>query len=88
MSVKSGFKTIIEKFLEDSIESSSFLKKISNNVSLLSEDLKKLSEVLITLNYRLDAHEQIIIKLLESQKEKKVELPPLKKDNNDPQKPN
>jgi len=71
MNSKSGLRVIIEDFFEDSLASSSLTKKMLQSISLIANETKKIADALITINDRLNQHEQVILKLVNMQVEKK-----------------
>ena len=64
---KSSLKTLIEGFIEDAIISSSFIDKVITNITLIALESKKIAEAILTLNDRLTVHEDLILKLAQTQ---------------------
>ena len=71
MNSKSVFRVMFDKFLEESLEDSSFAKKIISSTTLVALEMKKIAELALALNERINQHELILLKVLEFQKEKK-----------------
>lgn len=67
MSSKNSLKTMAENFIEKSIESSPHINKLISGVTIMALETKKIAEAILTLSNRLDDHETIILKLMESQ---------------------
>ncbi len=92
MSSSGSFKSLMEKVFDESLQTSTFVKKIIDNVSITTLETKKIADILFKLNERLNQHEKIILTLLDlhtSEKEKEknvnyVDIKPKEK----PQKPN
>lgn len=88
MTTKNTLKTVVENFIEQSIVSSSYIKKIIANITIMALESKKITETILLLNKRLDDHETIILKLLESnkasQKDSLVEILNSKEKNSKP----
>ena len=70
MTSKNSFKTLLEKVFDESLESSKFMNKIINNVTLMATETKKIAELLMRMNDRINQHEKIILMLLDAQNEK------------------
>jgi len=91
MSEKNGFKGVIESFIEKSIESSSYLNKVIDNISIIANETKKVAEAILILNNRINEHEHLILTILELQKIKQkdsFEIDILKSKDKKPSKPN
>jgi len=88
MTTKNTLKMVVENFIEQSIVSSSYIKKIIANITIMALESKKITETILLLNKRLDDHETIILKLLESnkasQKDSLVEILNSKEKNSKP----
>lgn len=59
---------MVENFIEQSIETSQYIKKLTASVTLVAIESKKLAEVILTLNQRVNDHEELILKLIEMQR--------------------
>jgi hypothetical protein len=88
MTSKSGFKAMAEKFIEDSLEVSPLLKKIAHSITLVATESKRLAELMLVINNRLNTHEEIILRLVEAQKEKKEQMDYKIQTRREPTKPN
>ena len=64
---KSSLKMLIQGFIEDTIVSSSFINKIIMNITLVALESKKIADAILTLNDRLNIHEDLILKLAQTQ---------------------
>lgn len=91
-SSKSSFRSVVDKLIEESISSSDYMKKVFNNVATLAVEAKKITDMVLKMNDRLNQHEEIILRLLNQTYQQK----PLKKEDffsypekkKDPEKPN
>jgi len=70
MSEKSAFKSMMEGFIEKSIASSPHFRKLVDSMTILALESKKIAEAILVLNNRINEHEQLILKLIESQSNK------------------
>jgi hypothetical protein len=70
MSEKSAFKSMMEGFIEKSIASSPHFRKLVDSMTILALESKKVAEAILVLNNRLNDHEQLILKLVELQRNK------------------
>lgn len=70
MSEKSAFKSMMEGFIEKSIASSPHFRKLVDSMTILALESKKVAETILVLNNRLNDHEQLILKLVELQRNK------------------
>jgi|GEM_PF-3530389 len=75
MSAKSPIKNIVDSFIEQSIESSSQVKKLITSVTLIAMESKKIAEAILVLSKRLDEHEELILKIVELQRGNSVKDP-------------
>jgi hypothetical protein len=66
MSQKNSFKTMIENFIEDAIVSSSHIHKLISSVTLIAQESKRITELILVLNDRLNTHEELILKLAQA----------------------
>jgi hypothetical protein len=69
MSAKDGLKLMIDKFIEDALHSSNYMKLLTKNLTLIATETKKLAEFVLLVNDRLNQHEQLLLKLTSQQKE-------------------
>lgn len=89
MSSKSGLKMMAEKVFEEALKSSGYFKKLVHNMSVIAGETKNVVEMILHVNDRLNYHEQIILKLIDAQKEKQDMLDFATKNNKEePSKPN
>jgi len=80
---------MLEKMFEKMLESSSYTDKLAQSISLVALESKKIAETLIFINDRLNAHEKVILHLVESQKKSKEASDfSLKSIKQEPSKPN
>ena len=88
MTSKRGLKDIINELFESSLTSSKFIQKIVQNITIVANESKKIADVLLTLNDKINYHEQLILKLINIQIENKDKLDYDIKSKNDISKPN
>jgi len=88
MTSKRGLKDIINELFESSLISSKFIQKIVQNITIVANESKKIADVLLTLNDKINYHEQLILKLINMQIENKDKLDYDIKSKNDISKPN
>ena len=88
MTSKRGLKDIINELFESSLTSSKFIQKIVQNITIVANESKKIADVLLTLNDKINYHEQLILKLINIQIENKDKLDYNIKSKNDISKPN
>jgi len=67
---KNGFKFLVEKIFEESLEKSKLMKNLVNNVTTVASELARIAELLLAMNERITKHEQAITILLNIQNEK------------------
>jgi len=60
---KSGLKNIIDNFFENSLAASKYMKTMIHNISLVATETKKLADIILRMNDRLDRHEIAIADL-------------------------
>lgn len=70
---KSPFKTMIEGFIEEKIATSTHINKIVTSLTLVAVETKKIAETILTLNERLNTHEELILKLAQTQRKDPTE---------------
>jgi hypothetical protein len=68
MNSKNTLKSMIENFIERSMETSQYIKKLAASVTIIAVESKKLAEVIFTLNQRVNDHEELLLKLIEMQR--------------------
>lgn len=61
---------MMEGFIEKSIASSPHFRKLVDSMTILALESKKVAEAILVLNNRLNDHEQLILKLVELQRNK------------------
>jgi len=80
---------MVEKYFEEMVESSEYIKKIVNNISIVANESKKIAEFALIINQRLNSHEELLLRLIEEKKEKKDLFSDYAaKSKNEPNKPN
>lgn len=65
--MNSSLKKMLKNFIEQSIETSTYVNKLMSNVTLIATESKKIADIIFLLNKRIDDHEILILKLLEHQ---------------------
>ena len=70
MTQKSTFKSFLEKAFDESLESSTFMQKVVDSITIVANETKKVAELMLRINDRLNQHEKIILMLLDVQNEK------------------
>ena len=70
MNTKSAFKTLIEKAFDDSLKSSQYLSKVIDNIIITANEAKKLANLVLKMNDRINQHERMILTLLDIVNEK------------------
>lgn len=70
MTTKDGVKSIVNRIVEESIESSSYIKKLTDCITMAANEIKKIADLAVLLNQRLNDHEKVILHLVELQKQK------------------
>lgn len=82
---KKILKEVANKFVDASIEKSDYAKKISECMNIMALETKKIVDLVIKMNDRLNIHEKVILQLVEIQSQKKenleFDLPKKEKDN-------
>jgi nucleoside-triphosphatase THEP1 len=78
----SSLKSFVSKMFEESLRASEFMSKIIDNVGEMAVEIKKVADLLLKTNERLNQHERVILTLLnlhnererkEKEKEKNVD---------------
>ena len=67
---KGGFKFLMEKLFDESLENSKFMNKIVDNITIMASEFARMAELLVKFNERINQHEQAISLLLSIQNEK------------------
>lgn len=88
MNLKDSIKSMIDKLVEESLMASHHIKKLLNSITILAAETKKLTELVITMNNRLNKHEEIILRLANQPKENRTEAENIVKPKKDPMKLN
>lgn len=65
-----GFKSLMEKLFDDSLEKSKFMNKVIDNITIIASEFTRLTEIMVTINNRINQHEQAISLLLNVHNEK------------------
>jgi|APGre2960657404_1045060.scaffolds.fasta_scaffold323677_2 hypothetical protein len=65
-----SFKSFLGKVFEDSLSSSEFMKKIIDNVTTVAAETKKIADLMLKMNERLNQHERVILTLLDLHNER------------------
>lgn len=91
-SSKSSFRSVVDKLIEESISSSDYMKKVFNNVATLAVEAKKITDMVLKMNDKLNQHEEIILRLLnqtyQQKPQKKEDFFSYPEKKKDPEKPN
>jgi len=86
---KSPLRTMVEGIIEEAIVSSAHITKIVSSITLVALETKKLAETILILNDRLNAHEDLILKLTKvQQKETTDSIDTITRVKQKPSKPN
>lgn len=70
MTSNGGFKSFLGKVFEDSLSSSKFMKKIIDSVATIAAETKKIADLMLKMNERLNQHERVILTLLDLHNER------------------
>jgi len=62
--ISHSLKSIVNKILEDSLRTSTFISSLVNNFSKMAEETKKIADLLLKINERLNQHEDVILTLV------------------------
>lgn len=71
MTTKNNLKSIIEKFFEESLVSSEYMTKLIKTITTFALEVQNIVNAVTIINDRLNQHEQLLLNLVNLQKEKK-----------------
>ena len=71
---KTGLKAVVNSVIEESIQSSNHIKKLTDCITVVATEARKLVELMTLINDRLNDHEAVILQLADLQKQKKDSL--------------
>lgn len=66
----SSLKSFVGKMFEESLQASEFMSKIIDNVGKMAVETKKMADLLLKVNERLNQHERVILTLLDLHNER------------------
>lgn len=88
MKLKDSIKSMVDKMVEESLMASNYMKKLLNNITIIAVETKKLTDHVLTMNSRLNKHEEIILRLVNQSKESHDSNESVVKQQKDPMKLN
>jgi len=70
MKLKGSIKSVVDKLVEESLMASNYMRNLLNNITIVVVETKKLTELVITMNDRLNKQEEIILRLVNQNQSK------------------
>ncbi|MBM3194168.1 MAG: hypothetical protein FJZ60_00205 [Chlamydiae bacterium] len=61
---------MVDKLVEESLMASNYMRNLLNNITIVVVETKKLTELVITMNDRLNKQEEIILRLVNQNQSK------------------